>query len=269
MTAETDVVSAGSAHVTIAFIYTLAAGMSNGEIRISVPAGWTAPGGSTSGGYVRSSRGFSGVSPGTRDLTITGVTGAPGDTVTIWYGDKSGGGPGATAPTSYGPQTWTAQQKSNNFGSVTALASSPVITVKAKDGSGTLAASKASVKHSSTANTIAFTFTAAPGGMAGGSFTFTVPKGWSLPSATASSPGYVTTSAGTLSISSRTILVSSLTLGAGATVTVTYGARTGGGPGAKATSVIGTQAWKAKEVSTPFTFSLSKALAASPKIKVT
>jgi hypothetical protein len=53
-------------------------------------------------------------------------------------------------------------------------------------------------------------------------------------------------------------------------VTVIYGSRAGGGPGAKAPSTaVGIQKWKVREESTPFPFSRFKALASSPKIKVT
>ena len=48
------------------------------------------------------------------------------------------GGPGATATSSTGAQTWQAQEKSTSAGSLTNLGSSPSITVYAADGSGTL-----------------------------------------------------------------------------------------------------------------------------------
>jgi hypothetical protein len=270
LTANTSAVSAGVGGQTITFTYTLAASMSGGSIELTVPTGWSTPSGTGSAaGYTKTSRGLVGTTPGGRVLTISGVSGTAGSTVTITYGEKSGGGPGATAPTASGSQTWTAQQKSNNADTVAPLTVSPVITVKAKDGSGTLTASLTTARHNSTGNTITFTYTVAAGGMADGSFQIAVPKGWSAPSRTASAAGYVTTDVGTISVSGRVIFVDDLTLAAGSTVRVTYGSRAGGGPGAKATSVIATKAWKAKEESTPFPFSRIKALAVSPKIKVT
>ena len=80
---------------------------------------------------------------------------------------------------------------------------------------------------------------------------------------------YVTTSAGTLSASFSRIYVGNLTLPAGSKVTVVYGSRAGGGPGARATSLVTTQTWKVRQESTPFPFSRFKAIAASPKIRVT
>ena len=147
--------------------------------------------------------------------------------------------------------------------------SSPEIDVVAKDGSGTMTATPTTVRRNSTGKTITFIYKAAKGGLANGRIDIKVPKGWSAPSEIATAPGYVTTTVGTLAIGGRFIEVSNLTLAAGQTVTVTYGSKVGGGPGAKATSVIGTRAWKAREESTAFPFGFLKALAVSPKVKVT
>jgi hypothetical protein len=272
MTANTGVVSAGAPAQTIIFTYTLASSMTNGEVQLTVPSGWSPPyGGATSPGLTTTSKGS--VIPPTgsgRRVRIVGITGSAGSTVTITNGARIGTAPGATAPTAPGAQTWTAMQKSTTSGSPAALAASPVITVMAKDGSGTMTATPIKVKHKSTGKTITFTYTVATGGMADGAIDLKVPKGWSLPSASPSAAGYVTTTSGFILIAGNGINIGGLTLAAGAKVTITYGSRVGGGPGATAPrTAVGIQKWKAREESTPFPFSRFKALASSPKIKVT
>src|SRR5207247_2289898 len=160
------------------------------------------------------------------------------------------GGPGATATSSTGAQTWQAQEKSTSGGSLANLGSSPSITVYAADGSGTLTSGTSNVSASQTGRTITFTYTAAAGGISNGSVTLDVPAGWTAPSTTGSNAGYTTASTGTVSVSGQTITVSSVTLAGGATTTITYGATSGGGPGATATTTAGSATWQAKEKST-------------------
>src|SRR5439155_13677177 len=138
------------------------------------------------------------------------VTLAGGATMTIAYGDKGSGGPGATAPSSSGAQTWQVQEKSTSGGSLANLAASPSITVLSADGSGTLTTPTGSVNSAQTGRTITFTYTAATGGLANGTVTLAVPAGWSPPSTTGANAGYTTSSSGTLSVSSQTITVSSV-----------------------------------------------------------
>src|SRR5207302_7390764 len=140
--------------------------------------------------------------------------------MTITYGSTSGGGPGATATSSSGAQTWQAQEKSTSGGSLTNLGSSPSVTVLAADGSGTLTTPTGSVNSASTGNTITFTYTAATGGLSNGAAPLAVPSGWNAPSTTGSNPGYTTSSTGTVSVSGQTITVSSVTLAGGATMTI-------------------------------------------------
>lgn len=271
MIANTGVVSAGVKAQTIVFTYTLGASMSNGELQLTVPPGWSPPySGPTSPGYTRTDKGSISSPTGTeRTLRITGITGPAGSTVTITYGFRTATNPGATAPTTPGSQIWSVAQKASLGGTALPLASSPVIDVKAKDGSGTMTASLSTVRRNATGNTITFTYTVAAGGIAGGAIDIKIPKGWSAASQTPSAPGYVTTSAGTLSASFSRIYVGNLTLPAGSKVTIVYGSRAGGGPGARATPLVTTQTWKVRQESTPFPFSRFKAIAASPKIRVT
>ena len=105
------------------------------------------------------------------------MTLAAGNTFTITYGDTGSGGPGATATSSTGAQTWQAQEKSTSAGSLTNLGASPSITVNAADGSGTLTTPTTNVSASQTGRTITFTYTAATGGISNGSVTLVVPSG--------------------------------------------------------------------------------------------
>ena len=62
-----------------------------------------------------------------RTISVSALTLAEGDTVTITYG---AGARGATAPsTAVGPQTWQAGEKSLAGGTLTGLADCPQITV--------------------------------------------------------------------------------------------------------------------------------------------
>src|SRR5207253_6090024 len=140
---------------------------------------------------------------------------------------------------STGAQTWQDKEKSTAAGSLANLGSSPSITVYAADGSGTLTTPTSSVANGSTGNTITFTYTAAAGGLSNGSVTLDVPAGWSAPSTTGANAGYTTASSGTVSVSGQTITVASVTVAGGSTFTITYGATSGGGPGATAPASAG------------------------------
>ena len=85
--------------------------MSNGVVRVTVPAGWSAPSlTTTAAGYTTASTGVVGVAG--QVITVTGVTLAGAATMTITYGDTGGGGPGATATATTGAQTWQGAQAS-------------------------------------------------------------------------------------------------------------------------------------------------------------
>ena len=125
-------------------------------------------------------------------------------------------------------------------------------TVVAPNGSGTLTTPVTSVPPGSSGNVIAFTYTAATGGLSSGAVTIAVPPGWSAPVTTAAA-GCTTSSTGTVSTSGQTITVSGLTLAAGATATITYGATSGGActsaDGATASTTPGAGIWQALEKS--------------------
>ena len=239
MTVSPTAVRSGSAGNTLAFVYTAApGGISNGAVSLSVPSGWPAP--STAGsdpGFTKTSAGVLSVAGQT--LTISGLTRSESQPVTITYGAKSSGGPGASAPTAGGPQSWQAQSRASVAGTLQPLASSPAVAVLSPDGSGTISPSPASVAKGSVGNTISFAYTAATGGMQNGMITLVVPSGWSAPSTAGTDPGFATASTGSLTLSGRTITVAGINLNGADTMTITYGNRAGGGPGATATPTAG------------------------------
>src|SRR5207253_5481377 len=162
------------------------------------PSGWSAPStAAANAGYTTSSSGT--VSASSQTITASSLTLAGGATSTITYGSTAGGGPGATATSTTGAQTWQAQEKSTNAGSLANLGASPSVTVNAADGTGTLTTPTANVGYGSSGNTLVFTYTAAAGGISSGAVTLTAPAGWSAPSTTASAAGYTTSSARSVS----------------------------------------------------------------------
>jgi hypothetical protein len=247
MTTTTASAANGSAANTVTFTYTAGpGGMANGKVSLQAPSGWSAPSTTpTDAGYTTSSLGSVGVSGQT--VTVSGLTLSSGSSITLTYGRKSGGGPGATASSSAGAQTWQAKSQGSGAGSLQNLASSPSITVLSADGSGTMDASPNSVTRSSSGNTITLTYTAATGGMVNGYVRVVVPSGWSAPSTTPGTNGYVTSSQGSVAVSGQQITVSGLTRDGGQTFTITYGSTSGGGAGATAPSSAGAQTWTTSE----------------------
>jgi hypothetical protein len=267
MTRSVMWVPAGATGRTIAFVFKAPpSGLGDGNVRLTVPDGWSPPSLSkTAAGYSSSSTGTPKVMG--RTIVVTGLNLAPSQPFAIIYGDPSHGGPGATTPTSTGAQVWSAKELSSTVGTPAALGVSPTITIVSADGSGLMTANRTSVTHAAQHQTIKFTYTLWPGGMHMGKLTLTVPTGWSAPSTTGSAAGSVTSSVGTVSVSGRTIKVSGITQAAGTTVVITYGSTASGGPGATAPSTGNkTQMWTTKEQSTS-TSTLTQ-LSVSPQIKV-
>ncbi|MBX6351037.1 MAG: S-layer homology domain-containing protein [Clostridia bacterium] len=129
LTTATSSVIAGTDGNSLTFTYTAQTAMNDGAVAIDVPAGWSPP--STNAedpGFTTASDGTLSVAGNT--ITVAGLTLSAGETVTITYGDRSGGGPGATAPTTAGPQTWQARSKASTSGALTDLAVSPVVAVE-------------------------------------------------------------------------------------------------------------------------------------------
>ncbi len=274
MTVSPATLSAGSTGNTLTFTYFAATGgLSGGELKLAVPTGWPdAPSTNASlAGYVTSTCGT--VSIAARTIVVTGVSLPAGQTCSITYGSRAGGGKGAVAPTSTGPYTFTASEASTSSGTLTALATSPVVTVYAANGSGTMTVSPSTVAVGSgvgsPAVTFTFTYTAASGGLSGGAVDLTVPTAdWpDAPSTLPSAAGYVTSTCGTLlSLSGRTIMVTGVMLGGGQTCTIVYGSKAGGGPGAAAPEITGTYTFPASEAST--TSGAPKVLTTSPVVTI-
>jgi hypothetical protein len=139
--------------------------------------------------------------------------------------------------------------------------------VFAADGSGTMTSNPVTVVHHSTGKTITLTYTVAAGGMSNGAVTLAVPTGWSAPSLTKTAAGYATTNKGKLAVAGRTLKVTGVTLPAAGKLVVTYGSKTGHGPGAAApTTAVGKQTWTTAESSTAG--GVAKPLAKSPVITI-
>jgi Chitobiase/beta-hexosaminidase C-terminal domain/PASTA domain len=231
ITVSPESVFASSTANALTFTYTAAAGgMSSGELRIAVPATWPTPSlTSTDQGYTTSDVGTVSVSGQT--IVVSGVTRGPGQTVHVTYG----AGPGATAPATPEAVVWTATQKSVAAGALTALATSPTVTVDAADGAGSIAVAPDKVSAGS-GQTLTFTYTAGGAGMTNGAITIAVPAGWSAPDG-------VSASTGTPSFAAGTISVTGVTLAGGATMTIAYEDGT-------ATATPGGQTWTVKQKGT-------------------
>jgi hypothetical protein len=222
LTTPTTAVSAGSKGNTLVFTFTApTGGITNGSVTITVPAGWTPPVTTNAIGCTTASVGT--VATSGQTISVSALTLAANATTTITYGATTGGScaanDGATAPATVGATSFTASQRSTAGGTITDLVA-PSITVHAADGSGTLTTAVTSVPAGDTGNVIPFVYTAAAGGISGGSVAITVPAGWSAP-VTTNTAGCTSASAGTVATSGRVITVSGLTLAAATTVTIT------------------------------------------------
>ncbi len=137
------------------------------------------------------------------------------------------------------------------------------------DGVGTLTSNVSNVANAASGQTITFTYTAASSGMFGGALNITVPAGWTAPRITAGA-GCVSSASGAVAIAGSTIQWTGLTLAAGATATITYGAISGGacvaGNTATAPGTAGSATWTTTEKSTAA--GTLAAIGASPSINV-
>jgi hypothetical protein len=154
----------------------------------------------------------------------------------------------------------------------------PGVAGYAPNGSGTMTASVTSVPAGSSGNTIVFTYTAAAGGMRNGSVTITVPQGWTPPVTTATA-GCVSGPGLAIATDGQTITVYYLTLAAGASAAITYGATSGSsytgaacapGNGATAPATAGPYTFTTKQKSTGEATAggLATDLAVSPTVRV-
>jgi len=237
-------------HNTLVFTYTPPSGkgLIDGALKVAVPAGWSTPSTTAgSSGYTTSSAGV--VSIVGSAISVTGVSSAVNGAVTITYGDTSGGGLGALAPSSALTSTFTASQQATASGTLTPLvAGSPQVVVgAAADGTGTLTVSPTTTTVSAP-TTLQFAYSPPAGtGITNGMLWITVPTGWTTPQlGSNAAAGFVSTTTGTLSVSGQVIRVNGLTLAIGASVTVTYGDVSANPAGATvAPSVTGTSIFAA------------------------
>lgn len=182
MTANPSHVVPGSSGNEIDFAFTPDSNMSSGVVTVVVPNDWPAPStNSNDPGYTKtgcSSCGHAG------DISVSGQTITASNiqtnqTIFIRYGAPDGGGPGATAPSTPGAETWTAASESDSeSGSPQPLSESPTVDVLSADGSGALDVSPGSVIAGSTGSAMTFTYTAATGGLDDGTITIAHPAGW-------------------------------------------------------------------------------------------
>jgi titin len=223
------VVASSPGH-TLTFTYTAdSAGITAGSIEIAVPSGWTAAQttDSSSPGYVSTDALLANVTTGSDgSITVSNLTLLAGQQFDVTYSD-------AAAPSVGGLATF-ATSEADGSDAPAALASSPSLQVLAADGSGTMVASPSSVPAAST-QSLAFTYTADPGGIQDGTVDLTVPSGWTPPQITgSSSAGYVNAGlgasdalldqAGTVSIPSPGMIqLTGVTLAAGDTLLIGYG----------------------------------------------
>jgi virginiamycin B lyase len=135
----------------------------------------------------------------------------------------------------------------NSFGTVSSTYSQSIV---GGDGAGAMTTGTSSVTHSSTGNTITFTYTNTTGGTSNGSVTLEVPAGWDAPTTSGTANGYSVASTGSLSVSGQVITVTGVTLANNGSFTITYGSTGGGGAGATAPSGTGSQTWHVQEYST-------------------
>jgi hypothetical protein len=272
MTTPTDVVMPATTGHIIEFTYTAAyGGIFDGMVALTVPPGWSPPSDSdpTAEGFTTTDAGCGCLFVVDRtiyvDFLVLSVFGEP-DHFKITYGDTSGGGPGAIAPSTPGRYGWrsASQASCDCEARLRRLAASPMIRVLAPDGSGTMTVAPTKVSAGSH-TTAVVNYKAVPGGMQDGAVSVEVPADWSPPSTNPTEPGYVTASAGTVSALGQTITVSGLTQFA-SSVKIKYGARSGGGPGALVTSSTGLATWAAMQKSTAG--GTPTALSSSPQITV-
>jgi hypothetical protein len=215
-----------SGTTTLTFTYTAAPtqNLKLGFLELDVPSGWTPPALAGPGAITvaclsaapcfvaQATKSFAG-----QNVTIGRIILGAGQALAITYA-------AARVPAAAGPATFNAFEQSTTQGSLIGLIPAPEEMVTCADGVGTVAVSPGSVAAASTRKLI-FTY-APPGGclVVGGTVSLRVPPGWTLPSATPGTAGYVAASPGaqSISVSGNAITVTGVTLAAGQALTITY-----------------------------------------------
>ncbi len=259
--------SASASGNTLAFTYQSTAPLNAGELTIAVPAGWSLPSTSPSApGYTTTTCDGATLTMVANVIELTQFTLGASSSCAVTYGETSAGGPGATASSTAGAASFVTQEMSSAGGTLTDLASSPGVHVYGVDGGGRLSLARQYAVAGSTGNTLAFTYTAAAGGLNDGQIDVAVPPEWPAPSTTATGGAYTTSSCGSVAPNGSAIQISGVTLPAGATCTITYGDETGGGPGVTAPTPPGSYDFRTQDASTPQ--GMPTALESSPSIDI-
>ncbi|MFW6211015.1 MAG: hypothetical protein ACOC4H_02730, partial [bacterium] len=292
-------------------IITYTAGPSSwgsGELHLVIPDGWSAPSLSSSdpGYYTVSVSGgsYGGTlrSGSTIKVFCSGLSADTG-TITITYG----AGTGAAAQETYGEAVFVV--KTDPDGSaVEEIIESPKIDVvdpsptatptftptftptitltdtitptvtptqTPQTGEGTAQISPSSVSIGGTGNTMTIEYTAGPSDWASspgyGTIRIFIPDGWTLPSSSSSSDGYVTYSVtqGNITgflVTGNEIRLNASDLVSGEKITVVYGDKSGTGSGAQAQATGGTAVF---EIETDISGNETYAIGQSPEVIVT
>lgn len=118
---------------TLSFLYTApAGGLNGGAIAVTVPTDWSSPSSNPmTAGYTTFSGGggSASISFGGQSIAVRGVKLSEGQTVTVLYGDRSRGGPGASSPFRTEISTFSAEQAPTATSAFTALSTSPAVSV--------------------------------------------------------------------------------------------------------------------------------------------
>ena len=216
-----------SAVTTLTFTYTAAANqpLTGGSIALDAPTGWTPPALAGPGGIkvacVTPGKNchlpLQPVSVSAQRVTISVIYLSPGQSLTVTYSD-------ARVPASAGTAIFNAFEQSTPKGSLLAVNPPPGVTVTCPDGVGTMQVLPTTVAAAST-RMLTFTYAPAAGCVVeDGTVSLTVPPGWTRPSATPGTAGYVASGPGaqSVSVSGTAITVTGVTLAAGQALTISY-----------------------------------------------
>lgn len=202
------------------------------------------------------------VSEGAADGTAVGTVAVTGDISSIVFSIQSGNDDGVFAINSSTGEISVADS-ANLDAAITAVHTLAIrasdanhsdemvtVLVRAADGSGTMTVTPDAVAAGQTGITLTFTYTAAAGGLENGAVSIDVPDGWSPPGTISTGAGYTTASAGTVGVSGRSITVTGLTLAGSDSIAITYGDKSGGGPGITAATTAGVSTWPTRSGAT-------------------
>ncbi len=206
---------------TLTFGYTAGScgTQAGGLVELQLPAGWP------SGGSVAWTGNGTAAASGSTIFASTGIL-APGQTVDLSYGP-------VPVPAAAQAYAFGAEERSSRGGTLTPLPGPLTVTVMQayvtpppppRAGAGEITVSPARAV-SGQAGTLAFTYTAAGGGLAAsGEVTIRVPPGWTAPSRTRGRAGYVSSTEGAVSVSGRLVTVTGADLAGGQRLTIAYAA---------------------------------------------